>query len=136
MDNLSFAGDLLKIISSKDNTSMRTEKELKSIKSQLDSIHGENRKKELELLMELDMVHDKNSVLSNLLDIVKDRAEETEIELERLLQESSSPRERSGSRASQASALSGASCGSDEVFQLPPGPIVKDWEVRVTSKLY
>ena len=86
------------------------------------------------------MMQDKNEVLSNLLDIVNERAEEAEKELERLCKSSSSHSERS---ASNVSALSDASVGSDDVFLVPPSPggtrdkhendddiINKDWEVR------
>ena len=44
------------------------------------------RQTELQLLRELDMLHDKNSVLSNLLDIIHERADNAEQELEKYMQ--------------------------------------------------
>ena len=59
-------------------------------------------------------------ILSNLLDLVKDRAEAAEAELERVITEYNEDR-RSGSESStdektSVGALSGVSVGSDDVF--------------------
>lgn len=88
--------------------------------------------------------------MSNLLDIVKDRAEAAEQELERLASEQDS-RSASPRSARVVRALSNVSAGSDEVFDgsssIPSSPetqgkaerrpvIHKDWEVCTqTSKV-
>lgn len=84
-------------------------------------------------------------MLSNLLDIVKDRADAAEAELERLAEESRSTSAASENSARTVSVLSDISFGSDEVFvegasresSAPGSPesasrrkvIHKDWEV-------
>ncbi|KAL8558787.1 hypothetical protein ACOMHN_043730 [Nucella lapillus] len=114
-----------------------------SLRAQLEDVQDVGRRTELQLLQELDMLHDKNSVLSNLLDIIQERADAAEQELEKHLQEHSAPSTRSASAVSQVSALSDASCGSDEVFLTPPagapaekGQIIhRDWEAKLKNRI-
>uniref|UniRef100_A0A2C9M2Y6 Uncharacterized protein n=1 Tax=Biomphalaria glabrata TaxID=6526 RepID=A0A2C9M2Y6_BIOGL len=107
---------------------------------QLRELKEDSRRTELELLQELDMLHDKNSVMSNLLDIINERAEAAEEELERRVQETTthSPA-RSASNVSQVSALSDTSMGSDEVFltahSAKEGVITRDWEGKLKVRI-
>lgn len=83
---------------------------------QIEKIEDEYRKKELDLLNDLDIAHDKNEILSNLLDIVKERADTAERELERVAASFSVASDGSGRSARVISTCSDVSLGSDEVF--------------------
>ncbi|CAL1537257.1 unnamed protein product, partial [Lymnaea stagnalis] len=126
---------LLNVIRENEALNDRLRSKVKYLKIQLRDVREESRRTELDLLQELDMLHDKNSVMSNLLDIINERAEAAEEELERRVQEDTthSPA-RSASNVSQVSALSDTSMGSDEVFlnahANKEGVITRDWEVR------
>ncbi|XP_059146246.1 trichohyalin-like isoform X2 [Physella acuta] len=127
--------ELLTVIRQNEDENVRLRREVRSLKTQLREMKEESRRVELELLQELDMLHDKNSVMSNLLDIINERAEAAEEELERRDNEDTarSPA-RSASNVSQVSALSDTSMGSDEVFLNAhgnkEGVVTRDWEVR------
>lgn len=133
-------GNQQKTLHEAEEKNYKLDIELMDLKEELSMLKDTYLRKEKELLTEIEMMQDKNDVLSNLLDIVNERAEEAEKELERLCKSSSSHSERS---ASNVSALSDASVGSDDVFLVPPSPggtrdkhendddiINKDWEVR------
>ncbi|GFN85420.1 sporulation-specific protein 15-like isoform x2, partial [Plakobranchus ocellatus] len=118
-------------------------KQIKSLNQELKDVKDQSRRTELELLQELDMLQDKNSVMSNLLDIINERAEAAEEELERRLESgpgaSSSPA-RAGSNVSQVSALSDTSTGSDEVFVVQyagakEGALTRDWEAKLKVRI-
>ena len=77
-------------------------------------------------------------ILSNLLDLVKDRAEAAEAELERVITEFNEAQESSSESSTEektsVGALSGVSVGSDDVFdgsvfEKAQVVIVCDWEV-------
>ena len=57
-----------------------------ALRKELQDAQDVGRQTELQLLRELDMLHDKNSVLSNLLDIIHERADNAEQELEKYMQ--------------------------------------------------
>ena len=126
------------MIKAKDDDKIRLEAEVNKLKNELEDALEESRKKQEELVDELDLLHDKNSVLSNLLEIVSERAETAEGELHQAMKDHNAHSERS---ASAVSALSNASVGSDEVFLNPPQHdgkqpvIVKDWDVRMQDFL-
>ncbi|XP_025090812.1 COP1-interactive protein 1-like isoform X3 [Pomacea canaliculata] len=135
--------DLLLLVRRQEETEAALTRELTSLRTELQNAKDHARRTELELLQDLDMLHDKNSVLSNLLDIVQERATAAEEELEKLMQENSAPSTRSASAVSAVSALSDASCGSDEVFLSPPsgtvgekGQIIhRDWEAKLKNRI-
>ncbi|KAK3610093.1 hypothetical protein CHS0354_032188 [Potamilus streckersoni] len=112
--------DLRLIVKSKDEKNQSLEEEVRVLDKQLDDLRGEYHRKEMELLTDLDMISDKNEILSNLLDIVKDRAEAAEQELERLAREEREVcnQEPTTLKSRSPSTLSGVSTGSDEVFDL------------------
>ncbi|XP_070208370.1 uncharacterized protein [Littorina saxatilis] len=118
-------------------------REILTLREELQDAQDVGRRTELQLLQELDMLHDKNSVLSNLLDIIHERADNAEKELERYMQDNSAPSTRSASAVSQVSALSDASTGSDDVFLTPPiggigdkGQIIhRDWEAKLKNRI-
>ena len=99
--------------------------------SDMDNMLDGFRDRERQLLEEVDMTQQKNNVLSNLLDLVTERAESTQRELEKYVRESATS--KSGSIS--VSATSDVSIGSDEVFvagQQGEGKekvVQKDWEV-------
>ncbi|GAB1599791.1 uncharacterized protein LOC106879862 [Argonauta hians] len=118
--------------------------EVKHLTEELSTIKDEFSSKENELLSELHSFQEKYSVLSNLLDIVKERADEAEAELEKFRCSSSTHSARS---VSNTSALSDNSVGSDEVFLVPRSPggtlekrdgdvvIDKDWEKQFRKRI-
>lgn len=121
------------IIQRKEEFNKQMDSEIMALKKSNVDLKDEFRKTEMELLQELEMAQQKSDVLSNLLDLVSERAEATEKELERVINESTPcPSSRS---ASAVSALSDVSTGSDDVFNVPPSPpgdktlIARDWEV-------
>ncbi|KAJ8322162.1 hypothetical protein KUTeg_000633 [Tegillarca granosa] len=136
-------------IKSKEEDITKLQSEIEELKETLEEIKNEFRKKERDLIDELDLAQDKNDILSNLLDIVKDRAEAAEQELERLASEQDS-RSASVSSARVVRALSNVSAGSDEVFDksssIPSSPetqgkierrpvIHKDWENQFRKRI-
>nr|KAG5686675.1 hypothetical protein BaRGS_025994 [Batillaria attramentaria] len=147
--------DLLLLVKRREEEVESQSREMTSLRAELQDAIDVGRRTELQLLKEMDMLHDKNTVLSNLLDIVQERANEAEQELERYvqvvtrlyllstLQEMSSPSTRSASAVSAVSALSDASCGSDEVFLQPPSGVVgdkgqvihRDWEAKLKNRI-
>ncbi|XP_029633282.1 protein CROWDED NUCLEI 4 [Octopus sinensis] len=116
--------------------------EVKQLTEELSTVKDESTIKENELFAELHSLQEKYSVLSNLLDIVKERADEAEMELEKFRCSSSTHSARS---ASNVSALSDASLGSDDVFLVPRSPgstrpedevvIDKDWEKQFRKRI-
>lgn len=84
------ADDLLLLVRRQEETEAALTRELTSLRTELQNAKDHARRTELELLQDLDMLHDKNSVLSNLLDIVQERATAAEEELEKLMQVSGS----------------------------------------------
>ena len=84
--------DLLSAIRRHKEDDERKSREMARLREELQEAEDLGRRTELQLLQELDMLHDKNSVLSNLLDIIQERADTAEQELERYLQ----VRERGG----------------------------------------
>ena len=94
--------------------------------------------KEKQMIEEIENLEQKNNVISTLLDLVTDRAESTQRELDKL-QEGSPRSEQRRSERSQ-SAVSDVSLGSDEVFaggpQSPPteGGEKGDKEKKVVNK--
>ncbi|XP_055872478.1 microtubule-associated protein futsch-like isoform X2 [Biomphalaria glabrata] len=131
---------LLNALRERESLTERLLSKTKYLKMQLRELKEDSRRTELELLQELDMLHDKNSVMSNLLDIINERAEAAEEELERRVQETTthSPA-RSASNVSQVSALSDTSMGSDEVFltahSAKEGVITRDWEGKLKVRI-
>ncbi|XP_041360782.1 interaptin-like [Gigantopelta aegis] len=130
--------DLVKVIKAKDEDKLRLEAEVNRLKNELEDAVDEATKKQEEMMDELDLLHDKNSVLSNLLEIVSERAETAEAELHQTIKDHDAHSERS---ASAVSALSNASVGSDDVFLTPPphegkqGVIVKDWDNQIKKRV-
>ena len=133
-----FSGDMLLIIKGKEETNEQLEDELNYHKEEFDHMLDIFQRREKELLDEIESLESKNNVISNLLDLVTERAEATQGELDRHLnaglQKEASPsgdvKSSTGSRA-----LSEASTGSDEVFLGLPGDdgkkvVSRDWEVR------
>ncbi|KAK6168105.1 hypothetical protein SNE40_021998 [Patella caerulea] len=126
----------------RESENIRLEVQVTSLQEELEELKDESQNTELELMREIEMIHDKNSVLTNLLDIVNERAETAEKELEQQYQHHSSPSERS---ASAVSALSGASVGSDDVFLVPPSlpslggdksmVVNRDWEGQFKKRI-
>ncbi|XP_067666411.1 uncharacterized protein [Haliotis asinina] len=125
--------DLKSVIKHKELEREDVEREVASLKEHIDETSDMWKKKEAELEQDLAMLHDKNSVLSNLLEIVTERADKAEQELEAVIKEASAQSDRS---ASQVSALSNASVGSDDVFLSPPphsdkGTVIhRDWDMK------
>ncbi|XP_046569804.1 COP1-interactive protein 1-like isoform X2 [Haliotis rubra] len=125
--------DLKSVIKHKELEREDVEREVTSLKEHIDETSDMWKKKEAELEQDLAMLHDKNSVLSNLLEIVTERADKAEQELEAVIKEASAQSDRS---ASQVSALSNASVGSDDVFLSPPphsdkGTVIhRDWDMK------
>ncbi|XP_046343602.1 trichohyalin-like isoform X2 [Haliotis rufescens] len=130
--------DLKSVIKHKELEREDVEREVTSLKDHIDETSDIWRKKEVELEQDLAMLHDKNSVLSNLLEIVTERADKAEQELEAIIKEASAQSERS---ASQVSALSNASVGSDDVFLSPPphsdkGTVIhRDWDRQMKKRV-
>lgn len=58
-----FLGDLIAIVRRREDESDRLKREVKYLNSQLRELRDESRRMELDLLQELDMLHDKNSVM-------------------------------------------------------------------------
>ncbi|XP_021343412.1 golgin subfamily A member 4-like isoform X3 [Mizuhopecten yessoensis] len=119
--------------------------EVRGLKDTIQNLKDEFRKKEIELLRDLDVSHDKADILSNLLDIVKERADDAEAELERLIESQSCSATSSENSARTVSTLSNVSSGSDEVFDgsgsVPGSPdtggrhlIHKNWEKRYENQ--
>ncbi|KAH9489734.1 hypothetical protein Btru_057102 [Bulinus truncatus] len=121
-------GVLLDAIRQHEESNQRLRSRTKYLKIQLRDIKEDSRRTELELLQELDMLHDKNSVMSR-----RGGAREE------------SPRgntfpARSASNVSQVSALSDTSMGSDEVFLTAHttkegGVITRDWEAKLKVRI-
>ncbi|KAK3766362.1 hypothetical protein RRG08_044547 [Elysia crispata] len=136
-------GDLISEVVRKEEEVEQLSRQVKTLTQDLREARDECRTTELELLQELDMLQDKNSVMSNLLDIINERAEAAEEELERRLGSnpgaSASPG-RAGSNVSQVSALSDTSTGSDEVFVFQyaggkEGALTRDWEAKLKGRI-
>ncbi|XP_021343411.1 golgin subfamily A member 4-like isoform X2 [Mizuhopecten yessoensis] len=120
--------------------------EVRGLKDTIQNLKDEFRKKEIELLRDLDVSHDKADILSNLLDIVKERADDAEAELERLIESQSCSATSSENSARTVSTLSNVSSGSDEVFDgsgsVPGSPdtggrhlIHKNWENQFRKRI-
>ena len=123
---------MLLIIKSRDQTTSDLEEDIETYKDQIDHMVSEFRKRESHLCDEIQCMDQKNSVLSNLLDIVTERAESVQRELERV-QCGGDGSSRSDRSPSVTSAISDTSTGSDDVFLQPPSSgksdAQKDWEV-------
>ncbi|CAC5380446.1 unnamed protein product [Mytilus coruscus] len=146
------AENLATELTKKDAEIKSLQAEVTSLKKTLENKESEFRRKELELLRDLDYAQEKSDVLSNLLDIVKDRADAAEAELERLAEENRSTSAASENSARTVSVLSDISFGSDEVFvegasresSAPGSPesasrrkvIHKDWEGQFRKRIH
>lgn len=126
-----FAEDLLIVIRNREEENEKLLEEINVCQSDMDYMLEGFKEREKTLLNEVDMTQQKNSVLSNLLDLVTERAESTQRELEKYVRESGS---KSGSVSVRTP--SDISMGSDEVFvagqQHAEGKekvLQKDWEV-------
>ncbi|GFS20260.1 sporulation-specific protein 15-like isoform X2 [Elysia marginata] len=135
--------DLISEVMKNEEEVASLSRQVKNLTVELREARDDCRRTELELLQELDMLQDKNSVMSNLLDIINERAEAAEEELERRLGSnpgtSASPA-RAGSNVSQVSALSDTSTGSDEVFVFQyaggkEGALTRDWEAKLKGRI-
>ncbi|VDI00770.1 Hypothetical predicted protein [Mytilus galloprovincialis] len=146
------AENLASELKKKDTEIKSLQAEVTSLKKTVEIKESDFRRKELELLRDLDYAQEKSDVLSNLLDIVKDRADAAEAELERLAEESRSTSAASENSARTVSVLSDISFGSDEVFvegasresSAPGSPesasrrkvIHKDWEGQFRKRIH
>ena len=94
------------------------------------------RYREGELIEEIESTQQKNNVLSNLLDLVTDRAESAQKELEK-----AAGKEGEERSPSVVSGISDVSSGSDDVFAaaahshkaevIGEKVVIKDWQVRI-----
>ncbi|XP_060067410.1 uncharacterized protein LOC132547643 isoform X2 [Ylistrum balloti] len=120
--------------------------EVRSLKDTIQNLKDDFRKKEIELLRDLDVSNEKSEILSNLLDIVKERADDAEAELEKLIENQSVSATSSENSARTVSTLSNVSSGSDEVFDgsgsVPGSPdtggrhlIQKNWENQFKKRI-
>ena len=76
-----FAEDLKSFLKSRDDETTKLEAELDEYRDELDQILDAFKKREKELMGEIEMLENKNNVISNLLDIVQERAESAQKEL-------------------------------------------------------
>ena len=75
------AEDLRSFMKSRDDEVGRLEAELDEYRADLDQVLDAFKKRERELCDEVEMLQNKNNVISNLLEIVTERAESTQREL-------------------------------------------------------
>ncbi|XP_069106389.1 uncharacterized protein [Argopecten irradians] len=133
-------------VKQKDQELTKLYGEVRSLKDTVQNLKDEFRKKEIELLRDLDVSQEKSEILSNLLDIVKERADDAEAELERLIENQSVSATSSINSARTVSTLSNVSSGSDEVFDgsgsIPGSPetggrnlIQKNWENQFKKRI-
>ena len=119
----------------REEETTRLEAEIDIYREDIDRMLATFRRREEELIDELESVQQKNTVLSNLLDLVSDRAETAQRELDRLTSSLTS-QQGALSDASVISCVSDVSVGSDDVFaerlaELTGKKVVtQDWEVR------
>ena len=76
-----FSADLRSFLKSRDQEIGKLESELEEYRSDLDKILEAFKRREKELMLDIESLENKNSVISNLLEIVTDRAEHTQKEL-------------------------------------------------------
>jgi len=107
--------------------------EIDVYREDIDHMMDTFRRRETELTEDIESVQQKNNVLSNLLDLVTDRAESAQKELER-----AAGKEGDERSPSVVSGVSDVSSGSDDVFTaqshraevMGEKVVVKDWQVR------
>ena len=121
------------VIKNRAEETERIEEEIDGYREDIDKMLDAFKTREKELIEEIDNVHQRNEVLTNLLDLVTERADSTAKQLEKYHAELSS--HRSGSSA--VSAASDVSTGSDDVFVSSQNELSADkkvfdqnWEVR------
>ena len=83
-----FSEGLIYLIKNREDEVDRLEADIEGTKFDMDKVGEMFKARENELLEEADMVQQKNNVLSNLLDLVTERAETTQKELEKYISES------------------------------------------------
>jgi hypothetical protein len=67
----SFTGELRQIVKAKDDANNRMEKDLEDAKEKCDDFEMKFKRKEKNLLEEIDMLDQKNDILSNLLEAAR-----------------------------------------------------------------
>lgn len=118
------------VIRNREEENEKLVEEISVCQSDMDYMLDGFKEREKGLLEEVEMTQQKNNVLSNLLDLVTERAESTQRDLERYIRESGS---KSGGSVS-IRAPSDVSMGSDEVFQEGKEKVPqKDWEVGAAN---
>lgn len=122
----------MRVIKNRERENNHLESEILEYRDDMEKMMDAFREREHELLDEVDNLSQKNQVVSNLLDLVTERAETTQRELDKL--QESAKGERS---PSVISAVSDVSTGSDEVFLSTSAEaavgkqtvLQRDWEV-------
>ena len=83
---LNISDDMILVVQRFQDENKSLRHDIQSLRRQLEEAEEGGRTSEQQLLQEIDMLHEKNSVLSNLLDIVHERADNAEKELEKQYQ--------------------------------------------------
>ncbi|XP_045180255.2 golgin subfamily B member 1-like [Mercenaria mercenaria] len=144
MDRIAFLeeeiDDLRLIINTKEEKNVLLDEEVQELGNYIKKVQDDSRRREMELLSEMDLIHGKNEILNNLLEIVKDRAEAAEDELERLITEINENQDSSVSseKSVGSSAPSPVSTGSDDVFDGSPAEktqIAAFWEEQFKKRI-
>ncbi|XP_013414715.1 centrosomal protein of 290 kDa isoform X2 [Lingula anatina] len=128
--------DLQIIIKAKDATNEQLEREIEGLKEEMGNLKRTFRHTEGELLNELDQMKQKNEIMQNLLDLVEERADCLQDEIDGYGSESGSSERSTPSERSAISVISDVSLGSDDVFAVTSGAqtpgstkvIQKDWD--------
>ena len=130
------AEDLASVTRSREEENERLLVEIDVYRDDIDKIMDTFRHREGELIDEIESRQQKNNILSNLLDLVTDRAESAQKELDKAAMKEGDERS-----PSVVSCISDVSSGSDDVFAAAAAQshraevvgetvVVKDWQVR------
>ncbi|CAH1773162.1 unnamed protein product [Owenia fusiformis] len=129
--------DLFIIVKSREEDNVDLEDQVRHFRDELELMKDGFRKREKELLEELDQLDSKQSVTANMLELVNDRFDVAQRELERLTAEKTNT--VTSMTFTRSSPPGGVSSVSDDVFSSEttgdPATVLREWEEHFMKRI-